>query len=116
MKIELEDKDIDRIAKAVAKSVGGKPKAAAPKEEAEGEEAEGEEAEFEGEAEGEAEGDAEGAPDADDVLEAMKAVSKKFGQDKAMEILKSAGGAAKLSALKESKYAAVIAACKKAKK
>src|SRR5574337_84147 len=115
MKVSLEDKDLDAIAARVAKVLGKTPgKAAATveeetteEEETGGDEESGEGADFEGDTGGEG----EEAKTREDVKEALTNVSKKFGQDTAMEILKTKGGAAALSKLKDAKFAAVIAAC-----
>lgn len=116
MKIEVEI-DEDVIAKAVAKKLGNaapakpaksKPaKAAAEEDETDTGEADTGEEDFGG--------DDDGAPEVskNDVLEALKAVSKKHDQDTAMEVLRKVGGVNALSKLDEDKYADVLAALKK---
>ena len=128
MKIELEDKDIAKIASAVvaalpkaADAAKGKSKTAAKADEDEtgedagdetGEDAGGDEggdeASFEGE---DSETEAKG-PSKDDVLEALKAVTKKHDQETAMDVLRKAGKVSALSKLKPENFAAVIKACK----
>ena len=116
MKIEVE-LDIDAIAKAVAKINGkpaGKP-AGKPKAQVEDETETETETDTETETEEDfGEGETE-TPEVSkaDVLEALKSVTKKHDQDTAMEILKKTGGVNALSKLKEDKYAAVLAACKR---
>ena len=123
MKIEIEI-DENAIAKAVAKIVGKAPakpaKAAKPVEDDAPDADDAPEADdtaaaddFEGAAD-EGDGDDAGVKlTVEDVRESLVAVSKKFGQDSAMKILKDVGEAPALSKLKEAKFEAVIAAAKK---
>lgn len=122
MKIEIEI-DENAIAKAVAKIVGKAP--AKPAKAAKPVEDDAPDADDAPEADDTAADDFEGAADegdgddagvkltVEDVRESLVAVSKKFGQDSAMKILKDVGEAPALSKLKEAKFEAVIAAAKK---
>lgn len=135
IKLVMDDEAVDVFAAALAKAMrpadaapsgkgktGGKKKPAAQAE-AEADTGETDTGEDTGEADtGEATGEADTGEDfgegvtekavsRDDVLAALKAVSSKIDQDTAMAILKKTGGASKLSALTEGKFAAVIKAC-----
>lgn len=120
MKIELEDKDVDRIATAIAAKMGNAKPADKPAK-GKAKPAEAEDAAPEGDVDG---GDADtgdefeggdAAPEVsrDDVRAALSALSKAFNQDEAMKILKDVGKTTALSKLDESKFADVIAAANK---
>ena len=113
MKIALEDSDIEKIAKGVAKLIGGKPAAAKPAAAADDDFGDGDAGEGDDFGEGDGDGDGEAEPEQSDVKAALVLVSKKHGQEAAVEILRKVGKTPALSKLATDKYADVIAACKK---
>lgn len=138
-KTVLEDEDVEKIATAVAAKlkgvIGGKAGTAGKKPTAKNEAADEDDfgdtdgdtdgdgdADGDGDGDGDTDGDGDGdgegeeGPSREDVRAALKKVSAKFDQEKAMGILKKAGGVGALSKLPEKKFAAVIAAAKKVAK